>query len=107
VSVTVANAGPRASREFVQVYLAPAEPDQPVRLVGWRAVTAAPGESVRAEVHTDPRPWRRWNTADNGGNPWPPAAGCSWRVAWATSGRRWNSPATSDRRRPAGPFETA
>jgi beta-glucosidase len=65
VSVTVTNAGPRASREVVQVYLAPAEPDQPVRLVGWRAVTAAPGESVRAEVHTDSRPWRRWNTADN------------------------------------------
>jgi beta-glucosidase len=65
VSVIVTNAGPRASREVVQVYLAPAEPDQPVRLVGWRAVTAAPGESVRAEVNTDSRLWRRWNTADN------------------------------------------
>jgi beta-glucosidase len=72
VSVGVTNAGPRASREVVQVYLAPAEPDQPVRLVGWRAVTAAPGESVRAEVHTDPRLWRRWNTADNR---WEPLAG--------------------------------
>jgi beta-glucosidase len=32
-------------------------------------VTAAPGESVRAEVHTDPRLWRRWNTADNRWDP--------------------------------------
>ena len=65
VSVTVTNTGPRASREVVQVYLAPAEPDQPVRLAGWRAVTAAPGESVRAEVQTDPRLWRRWNTVND------------------------------------------
>ena len=65
MSVTVTNTGPRASREVVQVYLAPAEPDQPVRLAGWRAVTAAPGESVRAEVQTDPRLWRRWNTVND------------------------------------------
>jgi beta-glucosidase len=65
VAVTVTNTGSRDSREIVQVYLLPAEPDQPVRLVGWRAVTAAPGESVRAEVHTDERLWRRWSTANN------------------------------------------
>jgi beta-glucosidase len=62
VTVTVTNTGSRDSREVVQVYFQPAEPDQPVRLVGWRAVSAAPGESVRAEVEADPRLWRRWNS---------------------------------------------
>jgi beta-glucosidase len=62
VSVTVTNSGSCQSREVVQVYFQPAIADQPVRLVGWTAVTAAPGESVRASVTTDSRMWRRWNT---------------------------------------------
>jgi beta-glucosidase len=62
VAVTVTNTGSRESREVVQVYFEPVEDDQPVRLVGWRAVRAAPGESVSVEVHTDPRLWRRWDT---------------------------------------------
>jgi beta-glucosidase len=70
VSVTVTNTGPRDSRDVVQVYLRPTEADQPVRLVGWRAVPAAAGEKVRVEVLTDPRMWRRWDTeADGWGEP--------------------------------------
>ncbi len=62
VAVTVTNAGSRASREVVQVYLEPGGAGQPVRLVGWQAVGAAPGQSVRVEVATDERLWRRWDT---------------------------------------------
>jgi len=60
VALSVTNTGSRASREVVQVYLEPAAEDQPVRLVGWTAVTAAPGETVPVQVDTDPRLWRRW-----------------------------------------------
>ncbi|MBA2767830.1 MAG: glycoside hydrolase family 3 protein [Sporichthyaceae bacterium] len=65
VTVTVTNTGSRDSREVVQVYLQPAEGDQPTRLVGWQSVTAAPGESVRAEVTSDHRLMRRWDTTTN------------------------------------------
>jgi hypothetical protein len=60
------NTGERASREVVQVYFQPVEPDQPVRLVGWQAVEAAPGESVTADVATNPLLWRRWDADQNG-----------------------------------------
>ena len=40
VALTVTNTGPRESREVVQVYFQPDDADQPVRLVGWPAVTA-------------------------------------------------------------------
>src|SRR5206468_3652263 len=66
VAVTVTNTGSRESREVVQVYFEPAEPDQPVRLVGWRSVTAAPGQSVPVQVRTDPWLWRRWDSARGG-----------------------------------------
>jgi beta-glucosidase len=66
VAVEVTNTGDRVSREVVQLYFQPAEPDQPVRLVGWKAVDAEPGETVRAEVPADPRMWRRWDTGSNG-----------------------------------------
>ncbi len=65
LGVTVTNTGTRRSREVVQVYFKPTDAEQPVRLVGWTSVTAAPGESVRAEVQTEPRMWRRWDTATN------------------------------------------
>jgi beta-glucosidase len=61
----VTNTGERASREVVQVYFEPTDPDQPIRLVGWRAVEAGPGESVTAEVTTDSRMWRRWDDTAN------------------------------------------
>ena len=60
VSVTVTNTGERPSREVVQVYLRPAERDQPVRLVGWSSARVAPGESARVTVETDARLWRKW-----------------------------------------------
>jgi beta-glucosidase len=62
VSVTVKNTGARRSREVVQVYFKPTEPDQSVRLVGARSVTVDPGETARVQVETDARMWRRWNT---------------------------------------------
>lgn len=63
VSVTVTNTGTRDSREVVQVYLEPTSADEPVRLVGWAAVTAAPGASARVQVTTDARLWRSWDAA--------------------------------------------
>ena len=63
VSVPVTNTGARTSREVVQVYLRPASAAEPVRLVGWAAVTAEPGETVTVGVDTDARLWRRWDTA--------------------------------------------
>ena len=65
VSISVTNTGDRTSREVVQVYLAPAEADEPVRLVGWEAVTLEEGASAVVNVTTDARLWRRWDeTAD-------------------------------------------
>ncbi len=64
--MTVTNTGSRRSREAVQVYFRPAAPDQPVRLVGWTRVVAAPGESVQARVDLDSRMWRRWNPETHG-----------------------------------------
>ncbi|MGY1749019.1 beta-glucosidase [Modestobacter sp. SYSU DS0511] len=63
VAVTVTNTGLRRSREVVQVYLQPADPEQPVRLAGWQAVIVEPGESRTVEVPTDLRMWRRWDVA--------------------------------------------
>jgi beta-glucosidase len=66
VTVTVTNTGTRTSREVVQVYLRPVESDEPVRLVGWTAVTVAAGQAARVVVQTDRRLWRRWDTEANG-----------------------------------------
>jgi beta-glucosidase len=66
VSVTVANTGERDSREVVQVYLEPSSSDEPVRLVGWAAVSLAAGESARVRVQTDARLWRAWDTESGG-----------------------------------------
>jgi beta-glucosidase len=65
IHATVRNTGRHTSREVVQVYLRPVEPGEPVRLVGWTAVTVEPGESARVTVRTDRRLWRRWD-ADSG-----------------------------------------
>jgi beta-glucosidase len=62
VSVHVTNTGERQSREVVQVYFSPDDPSQPVRLVGWSAITLEAGASERVTVKADARMWRRWNT---------------------------------------------
>lgn len=63
VEVTIRNISARTSREVVQVYLQPAEPEQPVRLVGWAAATVEPGAEQVVTVATEPRMWRRWDAA--------------------------------------------
>jgi len=63
ITATVKNVGSRRSREVVQVYLRPIEPDEPIRLVGWSAVTVGAGESARVTVQTDARLWRKWDEA--------------------------------------------
>lgn len=66
VSVTVTNTGDRDGREIVQLYFAPADPAQPIRLVGWTPVTVAAGESATMTVDGDPRLWRRWEGGADG-----------------------------------------
>jgi beta-glucosidase len=63
VAVSVTNTGTRPSREVAQLYFQPAEAGQPVRLVGWRAATVAPGETADLEIPVDPRLQRRWDPA--------------------------------------------
>lgn len=65
VRVELTNTGGHDSREVVQVYLDPRQPDQPVRLVGWSAVEVATGKTVTATVRCEPRMWRTWD-ADAG-----------------------------------------
>jgi beta-glucosidase len=61
VEVELRNTSARDSREVVQVYLQPAEPDQPVRLVGWADVDVPAGQWATVSVATDARLWRRWD----------------------------------------------
>jgi beta-glucosidase len=63
VAVPVENTSRRASREVVQVYVQPVEPDQPVRLVGWAGCRIDPGETQTVVVECDARLLRRWDTA--------------------------------------------
>lgn len=64
VTVRVRNAGGRAGREVVQVYLAPAEPGdgRPARrLAGFASVEAGPGESAEAVVELPARAFEIWD----------------------------------------------
>jgi beta-glucosidase len=63
LDVPVTNTGDRRSREVVQVYLDPADEDQPVRLVGWGSAEVPPGGTATVTVTCDARLWRRWDTA--------------------------------------------
>lgn len=71
VKVRVRNAGPRAGREVVQVYLAPADPGptgsvpaRPARwLAGFAGVEAGPGEVVEAVVELPRRAFEIWDEA--------------------------------------------
>ena len=68
VHVELTNTGRRPGREVVQVYLARSETavDRPVRwLAGYAAVTAAPGETVRAAVVVAPMAVRHWSTDEH------------------------------------------
>jgi beta-glucosidase len=53
----------------VQVYFSPADPAQPVRLVGWAAAVVPARGSDEVVVRCDERMWRRWDDgwADVGG----------------------------------------
>ena len=73
VEVTVRNTSQRDSREVVQVYLQPAEADQPVRLVGWSAVEVPPGDSAIVTVDCDARLCAAGTPRPAGGR-WRPAA---------------------------------
>ncbi|WP_218017253.1 beta-glucosidase family protein [Rhodococcus marinonascens] len=72
VQVSIANVGDRESREVVQLYFDPVEPDQPVRLVGWQGVTVQAGSAADVEVSADPRMLRRWDTSSSR---WAPLSG--------------------------------
>lgn len=62
VAVTVRNTGQRDSREVVQLYVRPRDPERPVHLIGWRAVDVRAGDEVTVEVEGDPFAVRRWDT---------------------------------------------
>ena len=85
LDVPVTNTGDHKSREVVQVYLDPADEDQPVRLVGWGSAAVPPGGTATVTVTCDARLWRRWDTAADRGGPSRRAGGCWWPAAWATS----------------------
>ncbi|MEU5953726.1 glycoside hydrolase family 3 C-terminal domain-containing protein [Streptomyces sp. NPDC047525] len=74
-TVRVRNSGPRAGREVVQVYLAPAADngDRPARwLAGFAGVEAAPGESVEVRIELPRRAFEIW---DESANAWAHQAG--------------------------------
>ena len=69
VEVTVENTGAHSGIETVQVYVEPADPQLPTRLVGWARVEVAPGETVTAEAMCEPRMLRSWNRDEQAWDP--------------------------------------
>jgi len=66
VTVTLRNTGRRTGREVVQAYVEPpaADPGRPLRtLAAFAAVTAAPGERVRARLTVPARAFARYDEA--------------------------------------------
>jgi len=68
VEVALTNTGARAGREVAQVYLETADGTlmgrtEPIRLVGFAAIDAEPGERVTATVAVDARTLARWDEA--------------------------------------------
>ena len=63
VTVSLRNTADRSSREVVQVYFAPSDPEEPVRLVGWGSAEVRPDVEAEVSVQCDARMWRRWNSA--------------------------------------------
>ena len=72
VDVELTNTSSRASRETVQVYLDPAEDDQPIRLIGYQGVDVPSGATAAVRVRCDDRLLRRW---DDAAGTWAPLAG--------------------------------
>jgi beta-glucosidase len=69
VTVVLRNTGRRTGREVVQAYVEPpaAEPGRPLRtLAAFTAVTAAPGEQVRARLTVPGRAFARYDEAAGG-----------------------------------------
>jgi len=67
VSFAVKNTGQRAGTEIAEVYAKPPKgSDEPYkRLVGWKRITLAPGESQTVSVTIDPRPLQTFDEASN------------------------------------------
>lgn len=63
VTVEITNTSARDSRETLQVYLEPAEEDQPIRLVGYRGAEVPAGATAVVTVACDERLRRRWDEA--------------------------------------------
>jgi beta-glucosidase len=61
VGLTLRNTADRRSREVVQLYFQPADPAQPIRLVGWTGVQVDAGGTVDVTVTADRRMWRTWD----------------------------------------------
>ncbi|MGW2180684.1 fibronectin type III-like domain-contianing protein [Streptomyces sp. NPDC001732] len=65
----LANTSARDSHETVQVYFAPADSTQPVRLAGYTGVNVPAGKAVTVTVACDRRLFRRW---DENASTWAP-----------------------------------
>ena len=79
VTVLLTNTGDRPAREVVQVYWRPADPDAPVRLVGYAvADEVVPGEERSVAVTCDARAFRLW---DRDASSWTTPAGGTLLVA--------------------------
>lgn len=69
--VEVTNTGDRTSREVIQVYARPADPDEPIRLIGWAGAHVEPGRTAAVDVPCDQRAQRRWDPEKRTWNPLP------------------------------------
>ncbi|MFJ3958041.1 beta-glucosidase [Arthrobacter sp. NPDC090010] len=69
IALTLRNTSERDSREVVQLYYAPADASQPIRLAGYSAVEVPAGASARLSVRADARLLRHWDEASGGWRP--------------------------------------
>lgn len=88
VRVSLANSGRRRGREVVQAYLRPADPTEPVRLVGWATVTLDAGEAGVVDVPCDAHVQRTWQAG------WRPLPGAEVLVARGLGDIRLTLPVT-------------
>jgi beta-glucosidase len=64
--VDVTNIGARAGAETAQFYLTDAAGEKTLRLIGWRKLALAPGETGRATITADPRLLARYDVSAPG-----------------------------------------